>query len=246
VRTVTAPHAATRLVTFAGRTLRRIDGARLAIGTDRSDMLTVTAPAGTPDADVQRMAREHYGAISGWVQRGEAVDAWRPLAKEFVSGEGFLLKGRSARLRWVAGHGAGASFIRDGFGWWLAVDASMCGDDVATRQAVIDCYGRHSVKAVLASAELFAKRAGVRRPLAGRATDRDRVWVATRAGKSGLTFEAHWALAQFPLTTVDYLVARALTARPDVSTSLESLVPCPWQPRRRFHEEAANVWEGDL
>jgi len=243
---VTTLNSTVRLVTFASRTLRRIDGARPAIGTDRSDALTVTAPAYMPDADVQRMVRDHYGAISRWVDRGEAVDAWRPHVKEFVPAEGFLLKGRSVRLRWDADHGPGASFVRDGFGWWLAVDASLRGDDDATRQAVIECYEQHSVKAALASAERFASRAGIRQPLAARATDRDRVWVATRAGKKAFTFEVGWALAQFSPLTVDYLVARALTARLDVHVSLETLMPCPWQPRRRFHEEAVNVWEGAL
>jgi predicted metal-dependent hydrolase len=243
---MTALCGSARLVTFASRTLRRIDGARPSIGTDRSDALTVTAPADMSDTDVQRMVRDHYGAVSQWVDRGEAADARRPQTKEFVPAEGFLLKGRSARLRWDADHGPGASFVRDGFGWWLAIDATLRNDDTATRQAVIDCYGRHSTDAVLVSAERFASRAGVGLPLAARVTDRDRAWVATRAGKNVLTLEVHWALAQFSLTTVDYLVARALTARPDARASLESLVPCPWQPRRRFHEEAVNVWEGDL
>lgn len=243
---MSALNTATPLLTFAGRTLRRIDGARLAIGTDRSDMLTVTAPVDTPDADLQRMVRDHYSAISRWVDRGEAVDAWRPHVKEFVPAEGFLLKGRNTRLRWDPDHGTGASFVRDGFGWWLAVDASLRGDNTATRQAVVDCYERHSMELALASAERFASRAGVRLPLASRATDRDRVWVATRAGKNAFTFEVGWALAQFSPLTVDYLVARALTARLDVRVNLETLVLCPWQPRRRFHKEAANVWDGAL
>jgi predicted metal-dependent hydrolase len=243
---MTTLNSTVRLVTFASRTLRRIDGAKPAIGTDRSDALTITIPAAATDADAQRMVRDHYAAVSRWVDHGEAVDAWRPQIKEFIPAEGFLLKGRSARLRWDADHGPGASFVQDGFGWWLAIDASLRGDDTATRQAVIDCYARHSADAALASAERFASRAGVGLPLAARVTDRSRAWVATRAGKSALTLEAHWALAQFSLPTVDYLVARALTARPDVRANLESPMPCPWQPRRRFHEEAANTWEGDL
>lgn len=243
---MTAPCSSVRLVTFASRTLRRIDGAKPAIGTDRSDMLIITAPADASDADVQRAVDRHYGAISRWVKNDEAVDAWRPLVKEFIPAEGFLLKGRSARLRWDPDHGPGASFVRDGYGWWLAIDASLRGDDTATRQAIIDCYGRHSADAVLTSAEGFASQVAVRWPIAIRTTDRDRGWVATRAGKNVLTFEVHWALAQFSLTTIDYLVARALAARPDVRASLETLVPCPWQPRRRFHEEAPNVWEGAL
>jgi hypothetical protein len=239
---MTAPDDAAHLVTFAARTLRRIDGARPAIGTDRSDALTVTVPVDTSDADVQRAIRDHYETICRWVSRDEAVDAWQPPAKEFVAGEGFLLKGRSCRFRW--GAGPGALFVRDGFGWWLEVDASLRGDSAAVRRAIIDCYGRHSGNAVLVSAERFASRAGVSLPLAAKATERDRAWVAIRAGKNALTFDAHWALAQFSTTTVDYLVARALTARPDVHASLETLMPCPWQPRRRFHKEACDVWDG--
>lgn len=232
----------TRLVTFADRTVRRIDGARAAVGTDRSDALTVTVPAGTPDADVRRAVRDHYGVICRWVKHDEAVDAWQPVAKEFVAGEGFLLKGRSCRFRW--GVGSDAAFVQDGFGRWLEVDASLRGDDTAVRQAVINCYGPRSTEAVLTSARGFASRAGIGLPLVAKVTERDRAWVAIRAGRSGLTFEAHWALAQFSLTTVDYLVARALTARSDVRASLETLVLVPWQPRRRFHEEARNVWGG--
>ena len=230
------------LVTFADRTVRRIDGARAAVGTDRSDALTVTVPADTADADVRRAVRDHYGVICRWVKHDEAIDAWQPVAKEFVAGEGFLLKGRSCRFRW--GAGPGASFDRDGFGEWLEVDASLRGDDAAVRQAVINCYSLKSAEVALMCARGFASRAGVVWPLVSKVTERDWAWVATRVGKNGLTFEAHWALAQFSLTTVDYLVARALTARPDVCTSLETLVPCPWQPRRRFHEEARNVWGG--
>lgn len=231
-----------RLVTFASRILRRLDGVRAAIGTDRSDALTVTAPADTSDADVQRVIHNHYNAISRWVSRDEVVDAWQPLAKEFVAGEGFLLKGRSCRFRW--GVGPGASFVRDGFGWWLEVDELLRGDFAAVLQAVIDCYSEQSVKVVLRSAESFAPRAGISLPIVATTTSRDQAWTATRAGGSHLTLVAHWALAQFSLTTVDYLVARALTARPDVRASLETLMPCPWQPRRRFHEEARNIWEG--
>jgi predicted metal-dependent hydrolase len=216
---------AVRLVTFAARTLRRIDGTRAAIGTDRSDMLTVTVPISTSDADIRRVIDKHYRAISQWVTRDEAVDAWQPLAKEFVAGEGFLLNGRSCRFRW--GAKPGASFVRDGFGWWLEVDASLRGNNAAVRQAVIDCYAERSVGVALKSADRFAPRAGVSLPLVAKSTERDRVWVATRSGKNVLTFEAHWALAQFSLTTVDYLVARVLTDRPDVHPSLETLVPCP-------------------
>lgn len=230
------------LVTFADRTVRRIDGARAAVGTDRSDALTVTVPAGTPDADVQRAIRDHYGAICRWVKHDEAVDAWQSVSKEFAAGEGFLLKGRSCRFRW--GAGPGASFDRDGFGEWLEVDTSLRGDDAAVRQAVIDCYSLKSTEVALTSARAFALRASLGLPVMSKATERDRAWMATRSGKNGLTFEVHWALAQFSLTTVDYLVARVLTARPDVRASLETLVPCPWQPRRRFHEEAPNVWAG--
>lgn len=241
---MTAPDAAVRLVTFAARTLRRIDGPKAAIGTDRSDMLTVTVPADTSDADVQRAIDRHYPAISRWVRRDEAVHAWQPLVKEFTAGEGFLLHGRSCRFRW--GANPGASFVRDGFGWWLEVDGSLRGDTAATRQAVIDCYGEQSVEAALKSASRFAPRAGIGVPLAAKATNRDRAWVATRVGRGVFTFEVHWALAQFSGTTVDYLVARTLTARPDVRPSLETLVPCPWQPRRRFHAEAPNVWCGGV
>lgn len=233
---------AVRLVTFAARTLRRIDGTRAAIGTDRSDALTVTVPADTSDADVQRTVRDHYGTICRWVDRGEAADAWQPPAKEFVAGEGFLLRGRSCRFRW--GASPGAAFVRDGFGWWLEVDEALREDSATVRRAVIDCYSAQSIEAVLRSAGDYVSTASIRLPLAAKATDRDRAWVATRASKSALTFEAHWALAQFSLTTVKYLVARALTARPDVRVSLETLAPCPWQPRRRFHDEAPHLWDG--
>lgn len=231
------------LVTFAGRTLRRIPGDRVAIGTDRSDMLTVTAPADATDASLKRAIGRHYPAIARWVTEESAIDACSPAAKELVPGEGFLLDGRCARYRHSGEQPAGtAQFERDGFGWWLRANI---GDDPETvLRAITACYGPLARERVRKAAEQFAPRFGLRQAIDARAHDRERDWVSTRLAKGVLRVEAHWALAQFSRPSVDYLVARALAGRTDARCSLEAVVPCPWEPRRRFHREAPDIWTG--
>jgi hypothetical protein len=234
------------LVRFASRTLRRIDGPKAAIGTDRSDMLTITAPAAAGVANLTRQVGAHYPAITRWVRQGSAVDAWVPPAKELVAGEGFELGAHSHRLRWDGAHGPGATFVNE-HGRWLYVHPDLRDDAAAARQAIIKRYGQHTREKLRAAAELFGPRFGFRKPLDVRSTDTDRpAWIAMRSGKSMLTVEAHWALAQFSTGSIQYLTARTFAARPGARSRLDVVMPCPWQPRRRFHEEAPNVWEGAL
>lgn len=233
------------LVTFASRTLRRVPGERPSIGTDRSDMLTVTAPPDLPEAAVARLVGHHYSAIATWCQRGSACDAWAPIARQLVNGEGFLHNGRSARFRRRADQAPGtAEFTRDGHGWWL--HANPDDEPQTVLRAIVACYGTLTRERARRAAEQFAPRFGFRQTLDVRVHDRERDWVSTRLAKGVLKVEAHWALAQFTHSTVDYLVARALAARSDARFRLEAVVPCPEQPRRAFQREAPGVWTGEL
>lgn len=234
------------LVRFASRTLRRMDGPKPAIGTDRSDMLIVIAPRTATRESLTRQISAHYPAIARWVREGSAVDAWEPLRKELVAGEGFELGGHSHRLRWDAAHGQGATFVNQ-HGRWLYVHPDLRGDQEATRAAIIKCYSQHTREKLRASAEVFGPRFGFRKPLDVRSTEANRpAWITMRSSKSMLTVEAHWALAQFTTGSIQYLTARTFAARPDARGRLDMVMPCPEQPRRRFHEEAPKVWEGNL
>lgn len=233
------------MVVFASRALRRIPGARAAIGTDRSDMLTVTAPPDATEASLKRLVGHHYPAIARWIQQGSAADAWAPIARQFVGGEGFLLDGRSARLRLDDAQQPGvAQFERDGFGCWLHVNR---GDDPeAVLRAIVDCYAALSRERVRNATKRLAPRFGLRFALDVRGHERDRDWISTRLAKDVLRVQAHWALAQFTAPTLEYLVARTLASRTEARVSLAAVVPCPEQPRRRLHHEAPEVWTGDL
>lgn len=234
------------LVMFASRTLRRTDGPKPAIGTNRSDMLTITAPPTATSASLTRHVGAHYPAITQWVRQGSAIDAWAPLRKELVAGEGFELGGHSHRLRWDAAHGPGATFVNE-HGRWLFVHPDLRGNQEAARAAIIKCYGQRTREKLRAAAELFGPRFGFSKPLDVRSTEVDRqAWIAMRSSKSMLTIEAHWALAQFTTGSIQYLTARTFAARPGARARLDVVMPCPEQPRRRFHEEASKVWEGNL
>lgn len=234
------------LVMFASRALRRVDGPKPAIGTDRSDMLTITAPPTATPAGLTRQVGGHYPTITRWVRQGSAIDAWAPLRKELVAGEGFELGGYSHRLRWEAAHGPGATFVNE-HGRWLYVHPDLRGDTEAVREAIIKCYGQHAREKLRAAAEMFGPRFGFNKPLDVRSTEAVRpAWITMRSAKSMLTVEAHWALAQFTTGSIQYLAARTFAARPGARSRLDVVMPCPEQPRRRFHEEASKVWEGNL
>lgn len=234
------------LVRFASRALRRIDGPKPAVGTDRSDMLTITAPRTATSASLTRHAGAHYLAITRWVRQGSAIDAWAPLRKELVAGEGFVLNGYSHRLRWDAAHGLGAAFVNE-HGRWLYVHPDLRGDTEAVRAAIIKCYGQHTREKLRAAAEIFGPRFGFSNPLDVRSTEDVRpAWITMRSSKSMLTVEAHWALAQFTTGSIQYLTARTFAARPGARARLDIVMPCPEQPRKRFHEEAPRIWEGNL
>ena len=234
------------LVRFASRTLRRIDGPKPAIDTDRSDMLTITAPHTATSASLTRQVGAHYPAITRWIRQGSAIDAWVPLRKELVAGEGFVLNGFNHRLRWDAAHGPGATFVNE-HGRWLYVHPDLRGDAEAARAAIIKCYGQHTREKLRAAAELFGPRFGFSKPLDVRSTEAVRpAWIAMRSSKSMLTVEAHWALAQFTTGSIQYLTARTFAARPGARGCLDVVMPCPEQPRQRFQDEARGVWEGVL
>lgn len=234
------------LVMFASRTLRRIDGPKPAIGTDRSDMLTITAPRTATSASLTRLAGAHYPAIARWVREGSAIDAWVPPRKELVAGEGFVLNGFSHRLRWDAERGPGAVFVNE-HGRWLYVHPDLRGDTEATRAAIIKCYSQHTREKLRSAAEMFGPRFGFSKPLDVRSTEAVRpAWITMRSSKSMLAVEAHWALAQFTTGSIQYLTARTFAARPGARARLDVVMPCPEQPRQRFHEEAPKVWEGML
>lgn len=238
--TTTAP---AELIDFAGRTLRRVPGARPAIGTDRSDMLTITAPPQATPETLQQLVGDHYQAVARWIDHGAACDAWAPIAKELVPGEGFVLNGYNHRLRYDTGAGhQRAEFVHSGR--WLLVDPALREDPQAVVRAIVEAYGWHTRDRLRTAVERFGPRLGLRGMLTVRTSGIERTWIAARAGKTGLTLEAHWGLSQFGGVVLDYLTARTLTARPDVRTSLETLVPCPEQPRRRLHAEAPRVWTG--
>lgn len=234
------------LVMFASRALRRVDGPKPAIGTDRSDMLTITAPHTATPASLTRLAGAHYPAITRWVRQGSAIDAWVPLRKELVAGEGFVLNGFNHRLRWDTAHGPGATFVNE-HGRWLYVHPDLRGDTEAVREAIIKCYGQHVRERLRTAAEMFGPRFGFSKPLDVRSTEAVRsTWIAMRSGKSMLTVEAHWALAQFTTGSIQYLIARTFAARPGARSRLGIVMPCPEQRRRQLHEEAPKVWEGNL
>lgn len=234
------------LVTFASRALRRIDGPKPAIGTDRSDMLTITAPRTATSASLTRQVGAHYPTIVRWIRQESAVDAWVPAAKELVAGEGFLLGGHSHRLRWDAAHGPGATFVNE-HGRWLYVHPDLRDAQEATREAIIKCYSQRTREKLRTAAEMFGPRFGFRKPLDVRSTEADRpAWITMRSSKSMLTVEANWALAQFTTGSIQYLTARTFAARPGAKAWLNVVMPCPEQPRRRFHKEAPTVWEGAL
>lgn len=240
------------LIGFAGRTLRRVPGARPAIGTDRSDMLTITAPPQATPESLRRLVAQHYPAVARWVDHGAACDAWAPIAKELVPGEGFVMNGHNHRLRFdrEAGHRR-AQFVRSGR--WLLVDPALREDPQAVAEAITQAYAHHTAERLHTAAERLHTaaerlwpRLGLPRAPTVRTSGIERTWIAARAGKTGVTLDAHWALSQFGGAVLDYLTARTLSARPDVRVSLETLVPCPEQPRRRMHAEAREVWTGAL
>lgn len=234
------------LAMFASRALRRVDGPKLSIETDRNDMLTIAAPHTATPASLTRQVGAHYPTITRWVRKGSAIDAWVPLRKELVAGEGFVLNGYSHRLRWDAAHGPGATFVNE-HGRWLFVHPGLRSDQEAARAAIIKCYSQHTREKLRAAAEMFGPRFGFNKPLDVRSTEAVRpAWITMRSAKSMLTVEAHWAMAQFTTGSIQYLTARTFAARPGARARLDVVMPCPEQPRRRFHEEASKVWEGML
>lgn len=232
------------LVTVAGVTLRRVTGPRPVIRTDRSGMLVLALPDDATEQEARDMVLRHYAAVYRWVTCREAANAWAPIVKELVGGEGFPLGGRSHRMRWqqpTAAHAA--AFEPTEHGVWLKVDPALReGPDVAA-SAIIDCYRRETIDVVRRRFGEYAVRTGAG-PLASVAvTDDDARWIGLRAGRSGLTVTAHWALAQFGVSSIDYLICRVLCAR--AKRDIRAVFPDPYAARR-MHDEARDVWTGNI
>jgi hypothetical protein len=114
------------LVAVGNLTLRRVPGARPAIRTDRSDMLTLVLPEEATEEDARQVVLRHYGSVSRWLAVGDVVNAWEPLAKELVPGEGFLLSGRSHRMCWRSPNAVhAAAFEPTDHGVWLKVHPNL-------------------------------------------------------------------------------------------------------------------------
>jgi hypothetical protein len=232
------------LVTVAGITLRRVTGPKSAIRADRSDMLVLTVPDETPAEKVQRFVLRHYSALHRWTTRDEAANAWAPIVKELVAAEGFPLGGRSHRLRWqrpTIPHAA--AFEPAEHGVWLKVEPALSDDASRAVGAIIDCYRRETIDVVRSRYGQYADRLGFG-PLASIAvTDDEARWVGLRANGDGLAVTAHWALAQFGIGSVNYLLCRALCAR--AKRSMEAIFPGPYA-RRDMQREAREIWTGAI
>lgn len=231
------------LVTVAGVTLRRVTGVRPVIRTDRSDMLTLVLPENASGEEARKVALRHYSAVSRWIQHGEAVNAWAPIVKELVGGEGFPLDGRSHRMRWQQPTSVhAAAFEPTEHGVWLKVDPALDGQAAAIA-AIIDCYRRETVDVVRRRFGEYAARIGAGTLASVAVTDHDTRWIGLRTGRGGLTVTAHWALAQFGIGSVDYLICRALCAR--AKRDIRTFFPDPYAARR-LHDEARDVWTGNV
>lgn len=232
------------LVAVGNLTLRRVPGPRPAIRTDRSDMLTLVLPDEATEEQAREVVLRHYGAASRWLRVGDAVNAWEPLAKELVPGEGFPLHGRSHRMCWRSPNAAhAAAFEPTEHGVWLKVDPALEGRIGAAAGAIVDCYERETIDVVRRRFGEHAARLGAGSLASVAVTDDDARWVGLRAGRNGLTVTAHWALAQFGISSVDYLLCRALCARAkrDVRAFYRDQYAA-----RRLHDEARDAWTGQL
>lgn len=232
------------LVTVADITLRRVAGPRPTIRTDRSDMLTLILPEDANAEEARQVVLRHYGAVSRWLTLGEAANAWEPLAKELVPGEGFPLGGRSRRMRWRSPNAPhAAAFEPTEHGVWLKVDPALRERPDAATEAIIDCYRRETIDVVRRRFSEYANRLDAGRLASIAVTDDDAYWVRLRAGRNGLAVTAHWALAQFGILNVDYLLCRALCAR--ARRDIRTFYPDQYAARR-LHDEARDVWTGDV
>jgi Protein of unknown function DUF45 len=232
------------LVAVGNLTLRRVSGARPAIRTDRSDMLTLVLPEEATEEDARQVVLRHYGSVSRWLAVGDVVNAWEPLAKELVPGEGFLLSGRSHRMCWRSPDAVhAAAFEPTDHGVWLKVHPNLKDRTDAAREAILDCYRRESIDVVRRRFSEYAARVGVGSLGSVIVADDDAYWLRLRVGRNGLTVTAHWALAQFGISNVDYLLCRALCAR--AKRDLRGVFPDQYAPRR-LHDEARDVWTGQI
>jgi hypothetical protein len=207
-------------------------------------MLTLVMPEDATQEQARKLALRHYGAVSRWLTVGEAVNAWGPLVKELVPGEGFMLDGRSHRMCWrQPAAGYAAAFEPTGHGVWLKVAPGLEADPDAATEAIKACYAREAAARVRERYGTYADRLDLG-PLADvRTTDDGARWVSIRTTRRGLNITAHWALAQFGTCSVDYLLCRALCAR--AGRSIEAVFPGPYT-RRDMQREARDVWTGEI
>lgn len=129
-----------------------------------------------------------------------------PPPKEFVAGESYSYLGRSYRLRILCSAGvcAPAASLYGGF---LTVRLP-CGDlrqerEMLVRGALVAWYRRQAERRLAERVELYAERAGVRRPIV-LVREQDKRWGSCNS-KGMLRF--NWRVMMAPLSLVDYVVA---------------------------------------
>jgi len=187
--------------------------------------LVVRAPVFTPMEHIERLVSKK----SSWIRQkiAEVIKRPKPLAKEFVGGEGFLYLGKLYKLHIVDD----ASLIIELKDRLYISKNSL----PQARQVIVQWYKEEALKIIRKRCAWYAKITGYK-PASVKITNAQKRWGS--CGPKG-TLNFSWRLIMAPVEVVDYLVVHELVhiEQPDHSklfwTKVKSILP-DYQMREKW------------
>ncbi len=187
--------------------------------------LVVRAPVFTPMEHIERLVSKK----SSWIRQkiAEVIERPKPLAKEFVGGEGFLYLGKLYKLHIVDD----ASLIIELKDRLYISKNSL----PQARQVIVQWYKKEALKIIRERCAWYAKIIGYK-PASVKITNAQKRWGSC-GPKGRLNFS--WRLIMAPVEVIDYLVVHELVhiGQPDHSklfwAKVKSILP-DYQMREKW------------
>jgi hypothetical protein len=201
----------------------------VALIVTRDAALVVRVPVFTPMGHIERLVSKK----SSWIRQkiAEVIKRPKPLAKEFVGGEGFLYLGKLYALRIVND----ASSIIE-----IKADRLSISKDFLpqARQVIVQWYREEALRIIRERCAWYAKITG-HKPVSVKITNAQKRWGS--CGPRG-TLNFSWRLIMAPVEVIDYLVVHELVhiGQPDHSklfwTKVRSILP-DYKKREKWLKE---------
>lgn len=179
-----------------------------AIQVDANRQVTVLVPRNFPENEIEPLLQKKSRWILKHVTAPQTLST--AVQKQFVSGEGFLFRGRLLRLKVTVGVATQSHPIQQGRIIRVAIPSEpITQRTAAVREALVKWFYRQSM-------DLLPQRIDYYAPIVGMGPER--LKIAEYKSRWGFCREdgliaLNWRIIQAPLSVIDYVVVHELTHR---------------------------------